>query len=343
MESTARTVFDPEDAASIRSALEQALSARFGGVEVIEGPDRYGAGLDTYVYAVRLSGDLPPDWLAPLVLRVYPTPEQKAKAQREADAQTFAVHHGIPAPRPLLVEPEWQPYGLPFMIMERAPGTPFLDRFKNPLRLRGAIKAMVDLQVRLHTVPTEGCPLPYERPLVDRWLAPIREKAERFDPPGLREPLRWLEENAGVVRDEEPAFIHNDYHPLNLLADGDRLTLLDWPDATLGDRHCDVGRTLALFWLASPFEKSLLGRTVLGLLRRYIVPAYEKAYGELLPIDQARLRYWQALHALSAWAQIAVMQREGESAIGARAGALSDIPPSISPALRAYFYERARG
>lgn len=340
MESTAPTAFDPDDTVSIGAALERSLSARFGACSIVEGADRYRGGIDTYVYAIRLNGDLSPEWLAPLVLRVYPTPDQKTKAQREADAQTFAADHGISAPRPLLVEPGWQPYGLPFMIMERAPGSQLVDRFKNPLRISGAIKAMVDLHVKLHTIPTDACPLPYDGPLVDRWLTPSKENVARFRPPGLDGPLKWLEENAALVRDEEPVLVHNDFHPLNLLADGDNLTLLDWPDATLGDRHCDVARTLALFWLASPLEKSLLGRTVLGMLRRYIVPAYEREYRKHLPLDDARLRYWQAVHAFTAWVQLAVIKQEGETAIGARAGVLEDIPAAIVPALKTYVYER---
>lgn len=333
--------FDPDDVASIRQALADHLTNRFGTTSVIEGPDRYGSGLDTYVYAIRLDGQLTWEWRQPLVLRVYPTPEQKQKAQREADAQTFASDRGISAPRPLLVEPDWQPYGLPFMIMERAPGHQLIDWFKSPLRVRSAIGAMVTLQVQLHSVPTDDCPLPYESPLVDRWLAPAKENVEHFRLPGLLEPLHWLEENADLVRDEDPVFLHNDFHPLNLLVDGDRLTLLDWPDAALGDRHCDLARTLALFWLAAPLERSLVGRTTLGLLRRYIVPAYEREYSSHLAVDPTRLRYWQALHAFTAWTQIAVMQQEGEEALGARSGVLSEIPAALVPALEAYFYGHA--
>jgi aminoglycoside phosphotransferase (APT) family kinase protein len=339
----AHSAFDPDDTASIRSALEGFLAARFGDIEITDGPDRFGSGMDTYVYAIRLRGSLPDGWLDPLVLRVFPTPAQKDKARCEAAAQTFAADSGISTPRPLLVELAWEPYGLPFMIMERAPGAQLVDRFKNPMQLRSAISAMADLHVRLHTVPTEGCPLPYESPLVDRWLAPAKENVEKFRPPGLDEPLRWLDQNADLVRDEEPVLVHNDFHPLNLLADGDRLTLLDWSNATLGDRHSDVARTLALFWLAAPLEKSWSGRTVLGILRRYIVPAYEREYRKLYPLDRAKLRYWQALHAFASWAQVAVMMQEGEAAIGARAGVLSEIPPGLIKALATYFEERAGG
>lgn len=313
----------------------------FGHVDVIDGPERFDGGLDTYVYGIRLAGQLPRAWTEPLVLRVYPHPEQAEKAKREAAVQQFAADRGIPAPRPLLVEPLWQPYGLPFMLMERATGSPLIERFKNPLAIRGAIRSMVLLQVRLHRVPVDRCPLPYESPLVDRLLDEPRTRVECFRPPGSPERLHWLQENASSVRDEEPALLHNDFHPLNLLANGERLTLLDWSDAAIGDRHCDVARTLAVFRLAPPLESNALLRTVLSILSRYIVPAYEAEYRKRLPLESRRLRYWQALHAFVAWLQIAVMRSAGEDAIGARPGTLDRIPGSLEPALRSYFDERA--
>jgi aminoglycoside phosphotransferase (APT) family kinase protein len=149
-----------------------------------------------------------------------------------------------------------------------------------------------------------------------------------------------MESHADLVRDEEPALLHNDFHPLNIMLDGERMTLLDWPDAAVGDRHCDVARTLALFWLAAPLERSFIGRTVLGLLRRYIVPLYVREYRSHLALDDVRLRYWEALHAFKAWAQIAVLHHEGEAALGARAGVAAEIPPTMIRALESYVRTR---
>ena len=335
--------FDPDDSSFIREQLTTYLSERVGEVEVAEGPDRYRSGLDTYVYAIRFAGSLPEEWTLPLVLRVYPSPEQAEKAEREAAVQTFVAQHGFPAPRPLLVESAGAALGLPFMIMERCGGSLVVGRFKNPFGLRRVVREMAALQARLHMLPVEGCPLPYDSPLVDRWLAEPRDQVSRFHPRGLDVAMRWLEVNAAMVRQEEPALLHNDFHPLNILADGERMTLLDWSDAALGDRHCDVARTLALLWLAAPLEKSLANRTALRLLRRYLVPLYEREYRSHLPLDARRLRYWEALHAFRAWAQIAVMRQEGESAIGARSGVSGEIPPSVLPALREYVRVRMAG
>jgi len=342
VESDGTPLFDPDDVAAIRDALAADLAGRLGPLTVSEGPERFGGGMDTYVYAFRLAGDISPAWAAPLVLRVFPSMGQVAKAEREAAMQTFAVEKGILAPKPLLVDTSGTAFGLPFMIMERMRGAPMLSRIKNPLNMPGMLKAMAALQARLHSLPTDGCPIPYERPLVDEWLSRSRELVNKFHPAGLDRPLAWLETHIDMVKDEEPVLTHNDFHPMNLLIDGDRMALLDWPDAALGDRHCDVARTLALLYLAGPLAQSAIERTVLRLLRGYIVSKYRREYESHLPLDVGRIRYWQVLHAFGVWAQLAVMRQEGEAAIGAREGVLGEIPDSIFPALESYVDERIR-
>jgi aminoglycoside phosphotransferase (APT) family kinase protein len=332
--------FDPDDGAAIGEALPASLVGRVGSLEVAEGPARYGAGMDTYVYAVRFAGDIPAEWAAPLILRVYPSPAQVAKAEREAAVQTFVAGLGFPAPRPLLLDTSGVPFGLPFMIMERLPGRPAVDLIKNPLAIRGVVRRMAVLQSRLHALPVDGCPLPYDAPLVDRLLAGSRELVERHQPAGAEAALAWLEEHASLVREEQPVLIHNDFHPLNILVDDGQMSLLDWSDAALGDRHCDVARTLALLWLAAPLLPSALARAVLGLLRRYIVPLYAREYGRLLPLDERRLRYWEAVHAFKSWLQVTVLLQEGETALQARPGVASEIPAGVLPAIQDYFQRR---
>jgi aminoglycoside phosphotransferase (APT) family kinase protein len=151
-----------------------------------------------------------------------------------------------------------------------------------------------------------------------------------------------MKANAGIVRGEEPVVVHLDFHPLNILDDGDTMTLIDWADGTIGDRHADVARTLALFWLAAPLLESAVERTLLSVLRRYLVPAYQRAYRKHLPLDEKRLRYWEALHTFRAWTQIAVIKQEGEEALGARKGMASALPSAVIPAFAEYVAARTR-
>lgn len=330
--------FNPDDSSAIRETLEGVLR-RSGEVTIVEGPDKFAGGLDTHVYGVTLGGTLPAGWPARVVLRIYPTAEQDAKMEREFAVQTFASERAFPAPRPLLAGKAGDPWELPFMLMERAPGSQAVDGFKNPLRIRRTIRAMAALQARLHSLPTEGCPLPYDRPLVDRLLEGPQELLAKYPAEEPMRALRWLEENASIVREEEPVLVHNDYHPINIVAEGDQLTLLDWSDAALGDRHSDVARTLGVFWLAPSLERSWLGRTALGTLRGFIVSKYTSDYASHQPLDPRRIRYWEAVHAFSEWVTVDTMDREGEASVGAREGLIAELQ-GFAPRLRRYFEER---
>jgi hypothetical protein len=90
------------------------------------------------------------------------------------------------------------------MIMERMPGLPMLSRIKNPLNIPSMLRTMAELQAKLHSLPTDGCPVPYERPLVDEWLSQSQDLVRKFRPDGLDRPLAWLEENVELVREEQP-------------------------------------------------------------------------------------------------------------------------------------------
>jgi aminoglycoside phosphotransferase (APT) family kinase protein len=334
--------FDPADTADIRARVDAYLARRFGRAALVSDPQRIGNGLDTYIYSLNVDGEgAPHDWRQPLVLRVYPAVDQHEKAGREYAVQRFAVSGGFPAPLPVAVEEAGAALTLPFMIMQRVPGVPLLERMKNPLRLRGAISAMARLHVRLHRLPVSGCPLPADGSLVDRQLRDVRAQIERFSLGGLEREYRWLEANRGTVIPEEMSVLHNDFHPLNIMVAGDEMSVLDWSDAAVGDRHHDLARTLALFWLAPPLAPSSLERTLLGLLRRYIVPRYLAAYGAGLPVDRTRVRYWQALHAFRAWVQLLALKVDSAS-LGARQGAAQAVPPRFLESVQDYFHRRTR-
>jgi len=336
--------FDPDDLAGVRQALEASLSSELGTVKVVDGPLRLGGGLDTYTFGFQLTGEgLAAEWTRPLVLRIYPAAEQEEKARREASVQSFVVEAGYPAPRPLLVKGPGSHLRLPFMVMERVPGTAMLDRFKNPLAITRCLRLMAALHARLHRLPVTGCPLPYERPLVDSRLAEMRGRVDQFRLPGFRKPIEWLTANRETVAREEPALLHNDFHPLNLMHSNVGTYVLDWSDAALGDRHHDVARTLALFWLAPPLARGAAERLLLTALRGFLVRRYVACYTADLPLEEERLRYWGALHAAMAWTQVAVLAMGRGEEMGARPEAAYQVPPGFERSLRNYFWRRALG
>ena len=331
--------FNPDDLGAVETHLQEYLSGLFPKVRLSEGPSRIKGGLDTHIYRFHLTDVPVEEWQGPLILRIYPTREQGVKARREFAVQLFVSSQGFPAPTVLAVEDEGSPFAVPFMIMECVPGRPLVDSFKNPLSLRGALRGMADLHVRLHNLPIDGCPLPSQPSLVERQLTAARNDIDRFQLKGLDGPLAWLQESQRVVQDEQLSMLHNDFHPLNIMTDGQNMSVIDWSDAALGDRHHDLARTLALFELAPPLARSWFERSILRMLRRYVIPQYLSRYQAALPVDPERLRFWQALHAFKAWIQLLALESDATK-LGAREGAAAEVPPGLLPAIRDYFHHR---
>ena len=279
---------DPASADAVREALAAYLAARDDTrtARIVEPPAPLGSGFDSFIYTFRLDGAADARWSAPLVLRLQGKPEQALKVRREADVQAFLVAAGYPMPALLAAEDAANAFGLPFMIMERVPGSD--DARARDRRTRcgraDCSRGWRALHADLHRLPQAGWPLDDgDEPIVLRQIAQFRRRVEEQRLDGLRDGLDWLERNAPAVLPETAVITHNDFHPLNVLVtDEGRLSVIDWSDAALGDRHHDVARTLTLFSFAyiaasSSFERLLL-KAARGFLRSRYFNAYERAF-----------------------------------------------------------------
>jgi len=334
---------DPANTDEVAAALRAYVAGHLGVADacLAERPERIGHGFDTYIYSFRLESQaLAAGWERPLVLRLYAGEGDGAKAEREAAVQRFVTSRGYPALEPLAVETHASGFGLPLMIMERAPGVPMLERLGlNPRAVRRQFAAMADLHAALHRMPVEGCPLVSDEPLVERRLAEFRERLQHIDNDELQRGMRWLEQRKQTAVVEEPSVCHNDFHPLNILvADDGRMTVLDWSDAAVGDRLHDVARTLALFRFAWIAAESSLERIVLRLARGFLAGSYLGPYRRQLPFDEERLRYWLALQTFSAWLQLEELSAIDDlAAEGVRADSVQRLPTGLRAQLRQYF------
>ena len=339
---------DPASAEQVAGALLEYLSTalRAGEIRFAEPPERVGRGLDTHIYAFRLVGEgLDPAWTGPLVLRLYPTSNQGAKAEREGEVQRFAAEHGYPALVPLALETRAEPFGLPLMLMERVDGAPMLELMgRSPLTIPGLLRKMGALHVALHRLPLGGCPLSADGPLVERRLVEFRERIERSAVRGLDDALGWLERHKAIVTSEQPALLHNDFHPLNILIDRrGRATVLDWSDAMVGDRHHDIGRTVGVFNVAWIAAGSALERRALRPGGGWLANRYLAAYRRHVPIDRDRLRYWEALQAFHGWLQLRELEDPAfRTEVGARSDSIESLPEGFAAFMERYFWRRAR-
>jgi aminoglycoside phosphotransferase (APT) family kinase protein len=299
---------DPADDGAVHDALLSYARNRLGpAVDFTQAPTTLGRGFDTFIYAFQIHGSqVDADWAGPLVLRIYSSPDQGPKSEREGEIQGFTAGLGYRSVAPLAVEPTGTAFGLPIMIMPRVDGGTLLESVtKKPWRARRLLRGMADLHAALHSLSTDGCPLPYDKPRVDTVLGDIRERIDGMGAAHMDEGYRWLDARKSMVSQEEPVLCHNDFHPLNVLVDSkDSMAVIDWSDAALGDRHCDVARTVAVIWFAQIAATSAVERAVLKAARGFLRGSYFNRYNELLPVDGKRLAYWEALHTFGGWSQL---------------------------------------
>ena len=103
-------------------------------------------------------------------------------------------------------------------------------------------------------------------------LTALARFAAEFGRPDLVGAARWLADHRPAPAPD--VICHGDLHPFNLLADGDRVTVLDWSTALLAPRAHDVGFTSLL--LSEPplrvpgWQRPLVRMAGRELARRFV-------------------------------------------------------------------------
>ncbi len=315
---------DPARSDEVSAALAEYLRAQLSDSDAsfTQAPELLADGTDTFVYGFGMCAERADSpWSSPLVLRVFKSRKDAPRAAREAAVQRFAAERGYSTPTILAFERDGANLGLPFVIMRRAAGVTLLKRFEqNPLRVFTLVRTMAETHAALHRLPVAGCPIPTEAYLVHDRLRELASGLDKYDLPEARSAHVWLSEHQAAVIPEERSLCHNDFHPLNVVVDdAGGAMVIDWSRAELGDRLHDVARSYVVMSLAQGGGRNLTERALL-LGSRFVAGRYLAAYRRLLPFDERRFRFWQALLTLQSWVETAPMMALGAEAVGARAG-----------------------
>ena len=302
------TSLDPARADHVGLALAEYLAGAHTGFSgYVEYPQPIGRGFDSFIYAFRLRNDgrLAPEWAGRLVLRIASTPDRGAVLRREAEVAAWARVAGYPAVVPIAVEDHDRALGLPFIIMPFA-GDTALDVIKRrPWQMRAVLSSVGELHGRVHSLPLEGCPLSAANDFRTQAFDGLTEYVGRVAPGTFDRELAWLQARRAIVRPCAPSMLHNDFHPLNVLVDDDgAMTVIDWTDAATGDRHYDLGRTLALLWFAKIAATSRPERMALTLMRGFMRRWHMTGYRRVLDVDARALHFWETYHALRSSVQL---------------------------------------
>ncbi|MFC4410327.1 phosphotransferase family protein [Chungangia koreensis] len=161
-------------------------------------------------------------------LRILPL-NRLSQFQWEAELISMVREQNIPAPEVISVHAAG---GYAVMLMEWVTGQTMLQALMDhPVKARQLGSEFGRVQALIHQIE-----LP--KPIVSSWLTPAtdieRELFNQINPTG-----QWL--------------LHMDYHPLNVLTDGEKVTgVIDWINASVGDRRFDMMRTLSIMQIDGP-------------------------------------------------------------------------------------------
>lgn len=221
-----------------------------------------GGGRDTAIYRVEHGGNA-------YALRVF-RPEQLRTSEREVLAMQAVAASGVPVPR---VHASGVHEGRPALLLDWCEGMMVVEALGRwPERATMLGEACGETLAGIHAVPA-----PAEMP-EHGWLGWS----------GLRpgDPL-YQRLVAAARRDR---LLHLDYHPLNILTDGRRLTaILDWTNTHAGDPRADLARTIAILRLdAGDLHPGT--RPILRAFERGLRSGYQRIAGP--PVAMPLFHIW---------------------------------------------------
>ena len=309
--------------------LLQYLRVRFGdAVQLAHAPEKVQGGMDTEVYFFSLRGErLDDDWTYPLVLRVHRASDRARVAQHEADAQAWCVEHEYPAPRVLLVGTTTEGFTTPVQVMARASGTTMLAAITaRPWRTRHELRRLAALHARLHGLDPLSWPNQTVTFAEDR-LGPVRGWATALKNPEIDAALERAVPTALALDAGPAAVCHGDFHPLNVIVDGDAATVIDWTDAGLGDPMGDIARTALLLRVAGVATPEPALRAALSASAPALSRTYVRAYRQIAPFDPRRFDLWMTIHLLHGWTQVCALH----AGLVGSASERAQIPKGLAP------------
>jgi aminoglycoside phosphotransferase (APT) family kinase protein len=225
--------------------------------------------------------------------------------RQEFDVCRLLTAHGVAAPICHEYEAGENPFGGPFYVMDRAPGSaPNVWRKRDREALEanweggGSLaEELLDSLVRIHGVPADSAAAVLPRrdfeAAVAHWEE-VQNSMRLVRDPVVEDAYAWLRERPPDPG--EPALVHGDYRIGNCLSEDGHITaILDWELSYLGDPRYDLGY-ISLEYEAGRFTHP--GSPLLGAVagRDWFLSEYEARSGR--PVDLEVVRTYAVLAAL---------------------------------------------
>jgi Ser/Thr protein kinase RdoA (MazF antagonist) len=209
-----------------------------------------------------------------------------------AEAEYVEAVRAVGAPAPSLLGME-QIFGRAASVWERVEGPSLWQQVVDRPDLSAAVgRRLADIQLALFEL-VPPVTLPEQR---DRLISKIRWSAANVDA-SLGVALELL-----PARTDTPRLCHGDLHPSNVIVGDDGPVIVDWFDASRGDRVADVARSsLTLLSHGATTPSHLPGSDPRTLA--VLTQAYLSRLQESLDIPPGLLSRWQAINAVARLAE----------------------------------------
>lgn len=167
------------------------------------------------------------------------------------------------------------------LVYERVEGMSMLEMFQRaPWRVLQLGRTLAELHAQMHACVFEAD------------VPPLRKKLEfkirRAD--ALPTPLKTALTTLLLASPDGDRVCHGDFHPANVLMNGDDATVIDWIDASSGNPLADVARTSIITLGAT--ASSQIPNPVLKVFVRVFHSAYLRHYFRLRPGGEEEYRRW---------------------------------------------------
>jgi Ser/Thr protein kinase RdoA (MazF antagonist) len=188
------------------------------------------------------------------------------------------------------------------LVLERLAGSDMLALLqRQPWRVFSLARMMAAAHLAVHNVLAP--------PQLPDLRAVLAARIRNADLPGS------LEAFALNVLDGLPAgdrLCHGDYHPANVLVDGDRTQVIDWTAATRGVPQADYARTIVLLRWAEPLPGTPLAtRLLLATGRTAFTRAYARAHRHGASDASHQVEQWLTVHAAARLSEGIAAERTG--------------------------------
>ncbi len=312
----------PRDAQQIANKLLAYLRRRWRlpRLTFASAPEAIPHGWETYTYRFQMQKctGLPNTLTCPLIARVYASPVGLASAQREWRVEDYLRPIGFPVVKCLFLEENCEVFGGPFLISERAEGEVFPDYlYHHPWRILELPRSMGCLHAELHQIPVDPSMATSETFLA-RHLSEMNRSIREYDLAELKTGYRWLVRHQ-PKSETSPAFLHLDFHPLNLLYDDTRgFTVLDWSRVDVGDRHADVAVTKMFLDCMQIEQTGWWARFNYWGGRYFLRTGYLAAYRRHLRLNPDTLAYYSSWATLRRLCTYGAWLKAGPAACGTK-------------------------